>query len=422
MFTAIDELKLQDGKKGKQNKSEKKNKKENRRQPAIAKRSQQPTVIVNNTNDNDDDNPTDEVIHHVEDETHQMETEEESAAEETTTPPEINPHQSLFDNHISSSLAANVSYMTSTYSFYLPDPEYLIDLEGLLGYCSEKVRLGHTCLYCQRMFTSYEGCMKHMRDKRHCKILYERGVDQEEFDVFYDFEEANQSFLGVGAAATTSNANTASNETIDEEEDGEWEDVDEDNDDEEMEQNNEEDDDDDMYAAYQEEIASHGFDITPLGELIFPDGRIIGHRGLSRYYKQRFAPDRMERAAVRAARIAAGDRMYNGRVVNMYRLRGESMPGEEHGNGGEAGISLATAGSKTFGCIPRGREGKGILVNAGGGFTSLSLYRYRAAVKKQRREDDKGKRLQYRTQQNMNKMGKKGNILSTGFSTSHAPR
>ena len=208
-------------------------------------------------------------------------------------------------------------------------------------------------------------------------------------------------------------------------EDGEWEDVDEDED-AEMEQNdNDDEEDDDLYAAYQEEIASHGFDITPLGELIFPDGRIIGHRGLSRYYKQRFAPDRMERAAVRAARIAAGDRMYNGRVVNMYRLRSESMPGDEQGNGGEAGTSLATAG-KTYGCIPRGREGKGILVNAGstagGGFTSLSLYRYRAAVKKQRREDDKGKRLQYRTQQNMNKMGKKGNILSTGFSTSHAPR
>ena len=177
-----------------------------------------------------------------------------------------------------------------------------------------------------------------------------------------------------------------------------------------------------MYAAYQEEIASHGFDITPLGELIFPDGRIIGHRGLARYYKQRFAPDRMERAAVRAARIAAGDRMYNGRVVNMYRLRGEMQ--EQNADSGEG--TLATMG-RISGCIPTGRNGKGILVSAGGstgggGFTSLSLYRYRAAVKKQRREDDKGRRLQYRTKQNMNKMGKKGNILSTGFSTSHAPR
>lgn len=47
--------------------------------------------------------------------------------------------------------------------------------------------------------------MKHMRDKRHCKILYERGLDQEEFDVFYDSEEANQSFLGGAANASAAN-------------------------------------------------------------------------------------------------------------------------------------------------------------------------------------------------------------------------
>jgi pre-60S factor REI1 len=297
--------------------------------------------------------------------------------------------------------------MTNTYSFFIPDPEYLVDLEGLLGYCSEKVRLGHTCLYCQRIFTTYEGCMKHMRDKRHCKILYERGVDQEEFDVFYDFEEANATFLGGKKGAVAEDGAPMDDE-------GEWEDVSED-DDEDVDM---EEAEDDLYAAYQEEIASHGFDITPLGELIFPDGRIIGHRGLARYYKQRFAPDRMERAAVRAARLAAGDRMYNGRVVNMYRLRGEMQ--DENGEGGTLTTMTRMPG------IPTGRNGKGILVSAGptggGGFTSLSLYRYRAAVKKQRREDDKGRRLQYRTKQNMNKMNKKGNIIATGFTTSHSPR
>jgi pre-60S factor REI1 len=351
-----------------------------------------------------------------------MDTTEEEPIEEEYEPPEINPLQSLFDNHTSSTLDENISYMTNTYSFYIPDTEYLIDLEGLIGYCSEKIRLGHTCLYCQRIFTSYEGCMKHMRDKRHCKICYERGVDQEEFDVFYDFEVANDEFLGRKKKKDggVDGAAQVDDDDMDEEEEGEWEDVSEDED-----VDNMEEEEDDLYAAYQEEIASHGFDITPLGELIFPDGRIIGHRGLARYYKQRFAPDRMERAAVRAARIAAGDRMYNGRVVNMYRLRGEM---EQHGNGGGEGTSaLATTMGRMSGSIPTGRNGKGILVNAGGGstgggFTSLSLYRYRAAVKKQRREDDKGRRLQYRTKQNMNKMNKKGNIITTGFSTSHAPR
>jgi pre-60S factor REI1 len=82
------------------------------------------------------------------------------------------------------------------------------------------------------------------------------------------------------------------------------------------------------------------------------------------------------------------------------------------------------------GSIPTGRNGKGILVSAGGGdnnnmggnFTSLSLYRYRAAVKKQHKEDDRGKRLQYRQTMNMNKMNKKGNNITTGVVTSQQPR
>ena len=100
--------------------------------------------------------------------------------------------------------------------------------------------------------------MKNMRDKRCCKILFERGMDQEEFGVFYDFEEANQSFLGGAATASAANEE---NEIIDEGEDDEWEDVDEDKD-AEIEQNDKEDEDD-LFAAYQEEIALHGFAHLP---------------------------------------------------------------------------------------------------------------------------------------------------------------
>ena len=60
--------------------------------------------------------------------------------DEDEEPPEVNPCQSLFDNHISSSPSENLSYMQQHYSFYLPDMEYLTDLEGFLGYSNEKVR------------------------------------------------------------------------------------------------------------------------------------------------------------------------------------------------------------------------------------------------------------------------------------------
>eukprot|EP00578_Thalassiosira_sp_NH16_P004745 CAMPEP_0181133248 /NCGR_PEP_ID=MMETSP1071-20121207/31428_1 /TAXON_ID=35127 /ORGANISM="Thalassiosira sp., Strain NH16" /LENGTH=487 /DNA_ID=CAMNT_0023219637 /DNA_START=36 /DNA_END=1500 /DNA_ORIENTATION=+ len=387
--------------------------KDNRRKPAFAK--------------NRDDERGSEVMNddeHVEDEEEKgdatMLSEENDEHSDADTmdeePPEINPSQSLFDNHISSSPAANLSYMQSKFSFYLPDIEYCTDLEGLLGYCNEKVRWGNICLCCQKTFKSAEAVLKHMRDKRHCNILYERGVDQEEFDVFYDFSRANKEFLGGTKAGTQGNDEVMAVD-VDGEDEGEWEDVEEEEDDVYM----REGEDDDLYDAYQEELATHGFDITPLGELILPDGRIIGHRGLARYYKQRFAPDRMERAPVRHARDAAGDRLYAGRVVNLYRM----YDGREHEDDTATGGSTAMATmGRMAGSIPTGRNGKGILVSGEGkgGFTSLSLYRYRAAVKKQRKEDARGQRLQLRSRMNMNRMDKKANNKMTGVCTALAPR
>lgn len=334
-------------------------------------------------------------------------------------PPEINPCQSLFDNHTSPSVEENLRYMQQNYSFYLPDPEYCIDLEGFLGYANEKVRWGNVCLYCQKTIDGgvegHGGVLKHMKDKEHCVVRYERGVDMEEFDVFYDFSKQPGAKKDGPAMDAVEEGD---GEEVDEEE---WEDVD-DEDDVDMENGEE----DDLYDAYQEEMTSRGYDITPLGELILPDGRIVGHRGLARYYKQRFAPDRMERsAAVRSARDAGGDRLYNGRVVNLYKLQEEMAGGE--GGSGEAGEStaLATTMGRMAGSIPTGRNGRGILVGSkagDAGFTSLSLYRYRAAVKKQRREDARGQRLQYRSQMNMNKMNKKGNNIATGVVTAMLPR
>ena len=59
----------------------------------------------------------------------------------------------------------------------------------------------------------------------------------------------------------------------------------------------------------------------------------MGHRGLARYYKQQYAPDRMERAAVRHAKEATGDQLYNGLVVYLHRLYGENTTGSNRGRG-----------------------------------------------------------------------------------------
>lgn len=266
-----------------------------------------------------------------------------------------------------------------------------------------------------------------MINKRHTKLRYEAGIDLEEFDVFYDFTLADEDFLKAGLGNHKGKKKTSAKKQVlgdgdenleavpesmdvdvDDDDSGEWEDID--SDDEEM-----NDDEDGLFAAYQDEIAQHGFDITPLGELVFPDGRIVGHRGLSRYYKQRITPED-SRTAVIAARRANGERLFKGRVYDTYEL---SPPTEDSLALRKAGLSVDAV---------KGRKGHGILVPTGGpggsrtSYTALSLYRYKAAVKKSRREEFKGRRLQQRTTLPINKMDKKANRLFNNVSVAHAPR
>jgi pre-60S factor REI1 len=250
--------------------------------------------------------------------------------------------------------------------------ECLLDLEGLLGYCHEKIKLGHYCLYCEKMFPTWQGVQKHMIDKEHTKIRYEEGY-WEEVDPFYDFTRADTKFVGEGGD--------------DMDEDDGWEDIPEDG----------EQVDKEMYDGYEKEIARFGLDVTPLGELVFPDGRIVGHRALRRYYKQNFRPENTGTAIV-AAKRAAGERLYEGRVVNIDQVQ----PSHE----------LKGAGKGVLVKLKDGAEG----------FSALSLYRYRAVVRKQRRDNDKGQRQIYRTTLNMNRMDKKANRLMNGVSVAHAKR
>lgn len=40
----------------------------------------------------------------------------------------------LFCDRIAKSLEANVKHMTSAHNFFIPDLEYLVDMEGLISY------------------------------------------------------------------------------------------------------------------------------------------------------------------------------------------------------------------------------------------------------------------------------------------------
>lgn len=101
--------------------------------------------------------------------------------------------RSLFDNHVSASMEANLEYMWKKFGFYLPDSKYLIDPEGLLQYLGTKLQYGHIPLYESgdnpnaKQFTSLHAVQRHMIDSNRCKILFDENED--EYDDYYEFYE-----------------------------------------------------------------------------------------------------------------------------------------------------------------------------------------------------------------------------------------
>ncbi|KAJ2988220.1 hypothetical protein NUW54_g9181 [Trametes sanguinea] len=111
----------------------------------------------------------------------------------------ISPTQCLFCTTNSTSLEENLTHMSVTHSFFIPDAEYLVDLVGLITYLGEKIAVGNMCIFCNgrgREFRTLEAVRKHMIDKGHCKIAYDAEEDRLEISDFYDFSASEESVDG----------------------------------------------------------------------------------------------------------------------------------------------------------------------------------------------------------------------------------
>ncbi|KAL5007591.1 hypothetical protein ScPMuIL_016397 [Solemya velum] len=160
----------------------------------------------------------------------------------------------LFCSMVSSSLEQSVHHMSLKHSFFIPDAEYLTDLEGLITYLGEKVGVGHLCLWCNekgKTFHSPQSVQKHMLDKGHCKMLHEGDVVFEYAD-FYDYSSSYPDH-----------------------EDGDGDTP--------MEEDQ---------AVSPQMLDTDGF------ELVLPSGATVGHRSLMRYYRQNIAPNRRENTGI----------------------------------------------------------------------------------------------------------------------------
>ncbi|KAJ7497161.1 C2H2 type zinc-finger-domain-containing protein [Mycena latifolia] len=192
----------------------------------------------------------------------------------------LSPNACLFCPHESSLLDDNLTHMSTAHSFFIPDAEYLIDIQGLISYLGEKIAVGNVCIYCNgkgKEFRTLEATRKHMLDKSHCKIAYDSENDRLEISDFYDFTSSYPT-------ESKKSKKSKSASSVDEE----WEDL-EDDGEEADEIVDEEDESEDSDDDLSENAITYGDSNL---ELILPSGARIGHRNLRRFYPQTFPGSR----------------------------------------------------------------------------------------------------------------------------------
>jgi len=213
----------------------------------------------------------------------------------------------LFCNFKSPTVDANVIHMKGKHGMFIPERPYLVDLEGLIGWLSDRVHALQECLYCGLVKHTAHGIQTHMRDKGHCMIAFDSEADMIEVGQFYDFrasysddeeeETDEEEDVKVPVGGVKLGAKRAEKVEGDaEDEDGEWEDEDD--------EDAEDDDMPDASVADSERTTTTSTRprmdeaYTDDYELRLPSGRTAGHRSLARYFRQNLHsyPTAVERA------------------------------------------------------------------------------------------------------------------------------
>lgn len=226
----------------------------------------------------------------------------------------------VFDGKACGTVASTLDHMAAAHGFFMPYVELLVDAAGLLSYLGEKVGLGYACVACDRPFSSVEAVQRHMVDKAHMRMVDDDERWVEEYAPFFsadaddqagddgdgedggeeggEWEEVEDEALaaelldaaGLSAVATATSGAAALVPAAIGGTDG---------------------------SASRQVVAAPAADVVnpPLqggadvGEvmdkitssLVLPNGRVLGHRDLARFYKQRPSPASNARALARAS-------------------------------------------------------------------------------------------------------------------------
>jgi len=117
-------------------------------------------------------------------------TEEEVLQQKMARAHRFDLDECLFCCQKFASFSLSVEHMTKHHGFFIPDIEYLTDLEGLISYLGEKIGTGNVCVHCDKMFSDTDAVQNHMTSLSHAKFPAD---DMGEFDEFYDFSASWES-------------------------------------------------------------------------------------------------------------------------------------------------------------------------------------------------------------------------------------
>lgn len=92
----------------------------------------------------------------------------------------------LFCNIENDDISTNMSHMNQAHGFFIPNQDYLIDLESLLSYLALLIADFNECLHCGAIKGSMESVQHHMISKGHCTINLD---EKSKLDEFYDYPE-----------------------------------------------------------------------------------------------------------------------------------------------------------------------------------------------------------------------------------------
>lgn len=101
----------------------------------------------------------------------------------TAMPPSV----CFFCNKASLDMRANLTHMDRFHGFFVPEEQYVTNLDGFVDYVRFKVGAAATCLWCDKKFFDVGDAQRHMRSKDHCKIRYDQEKAINEFKEFYDY-------------------------------------------------------------------------------------------------------------------------------------------------------------------------------------------------------------------------------------------